>query len=117
MGVRGTMAARRGAVVLVLVVVIAVINIALIGGVTASGDDAQTGALRVETIRAFYAAESGGFIAAKGLSGDTAVPAEGSQVAVGSQSIHFIEVREPSGEVVVEGRAGFARRRLDLQIE
>lgn len=112
-----TRSSRRGVVVLVLVVVLALINVALISGALASADDAHTGVLRVETVRAFYAAESGGLIAAKGLMGDTSVPAEGSSITLGSQSIHFVEVRESSGEVVVEGRSGSARRRLDLQIE
>ncbi len=108
---------RRGVVVLVLVVVIATINIALISGAAASTEDAHTGVLRVETVRAFYAAESGGIVAAMGLSGGADLPTEGSTITIGSQTVHFVEVREPSGEAVVEGRAGFARRRLDLQIE
>lgn len=108
---------RRGVVVLVLIVVLAVLNIALIGSVAVAGEDAHIGLLRVETVRSFYAAESGGVIAAKGLMGDTSVPVEGSSLDLGTQTIVFVEVRELTGEVVVEGRSGFARRRLSLQIE
>ncbi len=112
-----TRPSRRGVVVLVLVVVLALINIALVSGAAASSEDAHSGVMRVDTVRAFYAAESGGMIAAKGLIGDVAVPAEGSSVSLGSQTIHFVEVREPTGEVTVEGRSGSARRRVELQIE
>ncbi|MEQ8850282.1 MAG: hypothetical protein RIB32_00705 [Phycisphaerales bacterium] len=112
-----TKPSRRGVVVLVLVVVLALINIALISGAAASSEDAHAGVMRVDTIRAFYAAESGGMVAAKGLIGDIPTPTEGSSIALGSQAIHFIEVREATGDVVVEGRAGSARRRVTLRVE
>lgn len=103
--------------VLVIVVVLVVINIAMIGGVAASGQDAHIASLRVETVRAFYAAESGATVVAKGLAGGPAPPAAGSTLAMGSQSIHFVEVPITSGQVVVEGRCGFARRRLWIEVE
>jgi hypothetical protein len=52
-------ASRRGASVAVVVLMLAVIALAVIGTVGASGEEAYVGAMRAETARAFYAAESG----------------------------------------------------------
>jgi hypothetical protein len=71
----------------------------------------------VETIRVFYAAESGATVVAKGLGGGPATPVQGTTLSLGTQTIHFVTVPITSGEVVVEGRCGFARRRLSIEVE
>lgn len=109
--------ARRGVIVLIVVVVLAVLNVAVLSTAAASGSDAQVGVLRVETVRAFYAAESGSTIVVKGVIGPSSLPAEGSSSSVGSETVVFVQVPSPPGEVIVEGQAGFARRRLSVQIE
>ena len=114
---KGMRARRRGVVVLVLVLVLSLVNVALISGAAASSEDAHAGVLRVETVRAFYAAESGALVAAKGLTGGAAVPVQGSTINLAGYSIHFVQVREADGEAVVEGRSGFARRRLEIAVE
>lgn len=112
-----TSRARRGVVVLVIVVVLAVLNIAIIGGVAASASDAQVGLLRVETSRAFYAAEGGATIVVKGLLGDITPPTDGSTLTLDGSEIEFVQVPSSAGEIVVEGRSGFARRRLSIEVE
>ena len=47
---------RRGMGIAAVVVVLAALNLAVVGAVRATADDAYVGSLRVETIRAFYAA-------------------------------------------------------------
>lgn len=102
---------------LVLVVVLAVLHVAVIGGVAASGADAQTGLLRVETTRAFYAAEGGASVVVKGLLGETTPPTDGSTLTLSGAEVEFVQVPESAGEIVVEGRSGFARRRLSIEVE
>lgn len=108
---------RRGVIVLIAVIILAVMNVAILSTVAAAGSDAHIGVLRVETIRAFYAAESGATICVKGIIGPSTPPTEGSSATVGSETVHFIQVQTPPGELIVEGRAGFARRRLAIQVE
>ena len=108
---------KRGVIVLIAVVVLAVINIAVIGAVAGSASDAHVGSLRVETVRAFYAAESGATIAVKGMIGPSSPPAEGSTLTIGSQTVTFVQIEDPPGELIVEGEAGFARRRLSIDLE
>jgi len=115
--VRRKSSARRGVVVLVVVVVLAVLHVAIIASVAASGSDAQIGLLRVETTRAFYAAEGGASVVVKGILGQTTPPTEGSTLTLDGSEVEFVQVPESAGEIIVEGRSGFARRRLAIDVE
>jgi Tfp pilus assembly protein PilX len=100
--------------VLVLVVVLTLVNLAVISGVAGAGDDSQAAALRVETMRAFYAAEGAATVVSKSLISQATKPTAGSTVSVGGPTMHFVTVPTGAGTIVVEGRAGFARRRVSL---
>lgn len=107
---------RRGIAAAMAIIVLATMHVALIAAVTATADDAHTTALRIETVRAFYAAESGTMIVLG--SGDlSALPAAGDVLQLGPSTIHWITVDPAeSGNIVVEGRSGFARRRIRLTV-
>ncbi|MEZ6243505.1 MAG: pilus assembly PilX N-terminal domain-containing protein [Phycisphaerales bacterium] len=109
---------RPGMAVVIIVVILALISLVMIAAVGGGQADAQASALRVETMRAFYAAESGSVIVFKSVVDGDTLPAEGSQVTLGAETVEFIAV-PPSGvgEVTVEGRSGFARRRVSIDIE
>ncbi len=111
-------AASRGATVAAMIVVLALINLAVIGAIRSTGDEAQIGALRVETVRAFYAAESGATIAVRSLIAGWTPPTDGTVVSLGNAEAEFVFV--PAGGVgvlVVEGRSGFGRRRISLELQ
>ncbi|MFZ4574429.1 MAG: hypothetical protein ACOYN0_08535 [Phycisphaerales bacterium] len=50
---------RRGMGIAAVILLLAMLNIAVIGSVASSGDETQVGAMQVKTAQAFYAAESG----------------------------------------------------------
>jgi len=109
----------RGAALVALVAVLAVVNLVIVGSLRASSDDAMVASLRVETVRAFYAAESGALIAIRCVNAGIVPPAEGEQAAIGAALVRFEEM-PPTGEagtIVVEGRSGYGRRRLSLEVE
>ena len=81
--------------------------------------EAQWAEARVQSERAFHAAEAGlRIIIASVLAGESP-PVEGTVVSVGVSVVEFVEVPESgqSGEVVLEGRAGTARRRLSVIVQ
>jgi hypothetical protein len=114
----GTDGRRHGFAVALVVIVLAVLNIAVIGTITASGDDAQLGAMRLETVRAFYAAESGAVTCVKLSSQSMTMPAAGSQQSLGSATIEFTQVPASGqpGTIVVIGRSGFGERRVRITL-
>ncbi len=111
-------ASRRGAVIVMILVIFALISLVMIAAVGGGQADSQAAALRVETMRAFYAAESGSVVVFKSVVDGDTLPAEGTTITLGTETVEFITV-PPSGvgEVTVEGRAGFARRRVTIDIE
>ncbi len=111
-------ASRRGAVIMIIIVILALISLVMIAAVGAGQADAQASALRVETLRAFYAAESGAIVVFKSVVDGDTLPTQGSQITLGAETVEFIAI-PPSGvgDVTVEGRAGFARRRVTIEIE
>lgn len=117
----GPQRGRRGVVVVALVLVLAAFGLVAIGLMTASGDASGRAGLRAEAARAFYAGESAALIALVELSAGRSPPAAGTQLAVGDAGAVavFIEVSDPgeAGEIVLEGRAGSATRRVGLYVE
>ncbi len=111
---------RHGGVALaVVIVVLAMLNLVVMGSVRPAGDEVVLGAMRAETTRAFYAAESGAFIAVRAVVGGLEPPPTGSEQAVGVATVLFVALPPTGevGEIVVEGRSGEARRRLNLLVE
>ena len=68
---------RRGAGIAAVVMMLAMLNIAVIGSISASAQEADLGAMRAETTRAFYAAESGAVVVLKLTNEGLGLPAVG----------------------------------------
>ncbi|MFI4896546.1 MAG: pilus assembly PilX N-terminal domain-containing protein [Phycisphaerales bacterium JB059] len=111
-------AARRGIAIAVLVIIFALLSFVVIAAVGGSAGDAQIAAIRVETVRASYAAESGAVIIFRSLLDGEDLPPSGSEISLGAESILFVETPPDGvGTVIVEGRCGLASRRFSLEIE
>lgn len=109
---------RRGAGIAVIVVVLAILNIAVLGSVAASGDEAAMGAMRLETTRALYAAESGAIIAVRLTLEGSELPAAGTTLSLTNASVQFI-AKPPTGRagnIVIIGTSGTARRRVTITL-
>ncbi|MCW5777684.1 MAG: hypothetical protein KIS87_14705 [Phycisphaeraceae bacterium] len=115
-----TSARRKSGVALaIVIVVLAMLNLVVMGSIRPAGDEVVLGAMRAETTRAFYAAESGAFIAVRAIIGGLEPPTIGSEQTVGVATLTFVSLPPTGevGEIVVEGRSGEARRRLNLLVE
>lgn len=110
---------RRGVGIAAVVIVLAALNLAVLGAVRATADDAYTGSMRVETMRALYAAESAARIAVRCAIDERPFPAAGSTVSLGTSTMQFMVVPAEGavGDLVVLGRSGVAVRRLSITIE
>lgn len=109
---------RRGAGIAVIVVMLAIINIAVIGSVAASGDESQVGAMRLETIRAFYAAESGAVVTVRLTMQGLELPPAGSELAMSNATVAFeqMPVTGEAGDAVIIGHSGIAQRRVKITL-
>ncbi len=110
---------RRGAGIAVIVVMLAILNIAVLGSVAASGDESHVGAMRLETIRAFYAAESGAVITVRLTMQGLELPGPGDTLEVSYASVEFEQVPATgqAGDIVIIGRSGTAQRRVRVTVD
>jgi len=115
----GGVTKRRGAGVAVVVVMLAVLNIAVLGSVSAAAGESHVGAMRIETIRAFYAAESGAAVAVRESLAGADMPDVGSFIELNGARVEFIEVPDAgvAGDIVVLGQSGFGKRRVGITLE
>lgn len=108
---------RKGVVLVVIVVVMSVLALVVAGAIRPVRDEAELATLRVETTRAFYAAESGAFIVMNAVMGNIEMPAEGSTLNLEGQRIEFVQVPDTGPIAVIEGISGDAIRRIELTTE
>jgi len=109
---------RRGAAVVVVVIILALVNMTILTGLEAGADDSFAAASRIETARAFYAADAGTFITLRALSQGTAPPAAGTTVSLSSASASIVSTpTSGAGVVVIQGAAGLAMRRVEITID
>jgi len=127
---RSGTSSRRGMGVAAVVVVLAMLNLVVVGSVAASADEAGVGSLRLQSVQAFYAAEAGGMIIAKvssalsdnpglgiGPEPRLRLPAQGSSLALrNSAQIDFTQLPAAlaDGVAVVHGRSGTCARRVQI---
>ena len=111
-------AKRRGAGVAAVVLMLVVLNLAILGVVSSSSDDISLAALRLESCRAFYAAESGGVIVTRLVMDSRAAPV-GTTLELPHAQVEFISapLASEAGTVVVEGSSGDAKRRVEIELE
>ncbi|MCA9294783.1 MAG: hypothetical protein KDA20_13325 [Phycisphaerales bacterium] len=110
--------ARRKAIAIAAVVLIlAAINLAVIGGSIGEGDRADLVAKRADTARAFLAAESGVSIVIAELSAGRDVPSGTITMPGGAQVTFETSAVAPPFDVTVRSSAGAARRTLVVSIE
>lgn len=109
----------RGVAVAALVVVLALINVVVIGTIAAGSEESEDAISRVESTRAFYASESGTRVALRCLSAGLAPPASGSTTSIGPAKVRYVLVPSEtgSGTIVVEGVSGSAVRRTRVVID
>jgi alpha-D-ribose 1-methylphosphonate 5-triphosphate synthase subunit PhnG len=108
---------RRGSILAVLVVVMALLGLVVAGSVRPLRDEASLTTMRVETIRAFYAAESGTVITIQGYLGAATMPVEGSEITLNGQTVQFTQIPGATGTAVVHGLSGDAIRRIELELQ
>ena len=114
--VRGFTNDRRGTVLVVIVVVMAMLALVVAGSIRPVREEADLATMRVETARAFYGAESGGVILMNAIIGRAQMPIEGDEIVLGVQRIGFMQVPGEDGVAIVEGVSGDARRRVEFTV-
>lgn len=109
----------RGMAVAAIVIVLALINLVVIASLEGGTDDAMSAAIRVETVRAFYAAEAGSVIAVEVLSEEKTPPAAGEVLSLDTGQVTFtrIPVTGSTRTLVIDGRSGVAFRRVHITAE
>ncbi len=120
-----TSRARRGGVLPVVVLMLAIVSVVALNVIDTGGRETELGAMRIETARAFYAAESGLIGAARLRQGGLSLPSQGTTLTLpagsaGSAQATFVTVPAPaatSGSVRVVGQSGLGQRRLELQFQ
>ncbi len=110
---------RRGMGIAAVVLLLAVINIAAIGSVVASGDEAEVGAMQVKTAQAFYAAESGAVIIVRCTNAGLTMPVAGAEITLGDATLSFTQVPTAgaAGEAIVDGVSGPSVRRVKVTLD
>jgi len=108
---------RRGSVLAVLVVVLSMLGLVVAGSVRPLRDEAALATMRVETVRAFYAADSGTVITIQGYMGLVAMPVEGSEITLNDQTVRFTVMPDTIGTAVIQGLSGDAVRRIELELQ
>ncbi|RMH28538.1 MAG: hypothetical protein D6692_05100 [Planctomycetota bacterium] len=103
--------------VAVVVVVLAVMSLVLLGTIRPVRQETGVALLRVQTVRAFYAAESGVVVVIGGLGAGLELPDPGDSLSFSEQSVTFEAVPDGPGVIAVTGKSGGARRRISLDIE
>jgi hypothetical protein len=111
--------ARRGAGIAAVVVMLAILNLVIIGSIAPAADEASTQALRVDTIRAIYAADSGGIVLAKLAAVGGTPPTAGSTVSLTGATIKYTQVPAAGqpGTATIVGSSGSASRRVRVVLQ
>jgi hypothetical protein len=98
----------------VVILLLAAIQLVVVGSVASSGDESSLSEVRVQGIRGFYAGESGAIIGAKSLMSGLTLPSVGSSLSLGNASVKYVAVPDPvvGGELVLDGSSGQVSRRI-----
>ncbi|MFO0831615.1 MAG: hypothetical protein U0637_07200 [Phycisphaerales bacterium] len=107
-------ARRRGTGIAALILLLAVLNIAAMGVLAAGTDESDLSVSRAQTIRAFYAAESGGVAVLKLTQSRQTLPTAGSTLNLTNATCTYESVPSATtgGTLWVTATSGDARRRI-----
>ncbi len=108
---------RKGTALAVLVVIMSLLGLVVVGTVRPLRDEATLTTMRVETVRAFYAAESGMMVVIQGYMGAAAMPIDGSEITINGQVVEFMQIPDIDGTAIIHGKSGHAIRRIELELE
>lgn len=110
---------RRAVVLIVMVLMLSLLHLLVLGSLAPTRDEAAVATMRIETIRAFYAAESAiPLVIARAR--DQTGPATGqdANIALLSSTAQILQWPQTGlGQVLVEGRSGHAVRRIEIELE
>lgn len=108
---------RRAAALAAAVLVLVLLNLSIISGIDAGADDARLAGRRIETLRAFLAAESGARVALGELTFGREVP-DGAQPIPSGPTFQITQSQTQDGtELSILGRSGEALRRITINLE
>jgi Tfp pilus assembly protein PilX len=121
---------RRGAIGVASVIVLVVVQLLLVGAIIAGTREADTTMQRMDTLRAFYAAEGGMNMAIREMLSNLDEDGDGDigtisndalltdDPAVGNAHVYVVQsVNGGTTTLVSRGRCGLARRQLTTDIE
>lgn len=107
---------RRGVALAVAALLLSVATITAVAAIAASADDSSDSALRVQGLRAFYAAESGALLARRQQADTPASPLTGERTLPEGQRFvviaPFAPTPAPPGTATIEGQCGQGGRRI-----
>jgi hypothetical protein len=108
----------RGAALVAAVILLGITGMAVGAAVIAAGDDARTTTLRADSLRAFYAAESGVQLGLHALNESPADPFTGPLSLPGGATIEAVAPFSPTEptEATFAGRAGQAERHVRIRV-
>lgn len=104
---------------MVMVLMLVMVHLLVMGSLAPTRDEAQISTLRVETLRAFYAAESAAMLTLRSaIDGVDQSSQTGQIVQLAGATAHLLQwPADGHGVVMLEGRSGGAVRRLSIQLE
>jgi len=109
---------RRAAAVAAIIILLAMVHLTIVASIRPAAADIFTVENRVQSLRALHAAESGARVVLKALIVGANPPPAGTIVPLPQATFEIISTPPPAqaGEVVIEGRAGNATKRLSILV-
>ncbi|USN98756.1 MAG: hypothetical protein H6810_11420 [Phycisphaeraceae bacterium] len=104
---------------MMVIVMLALLELTVLSSLGGTADDADEVVLRIETLRAFYAAESGAVLALSDELRGLTPPGTGDELLLPNARVEFLQTPwDDEGDVLtVEGRSDAARRRIQISLE
>lgn len=108
---------RRAMALAAVILVMAVLNVAVIGVVVGGGDDSRIAAMRASTIRAFLAAESGIHVSVTEFSAGRTPPVGPITLPDGASYTATLSGSTLPADITVVGTCDEANRVITVEIE
>lgn len=114
-------APRRGIALVVAVIMLSVVALVTLGALASAADDARVGSLRIESLRAFYAAESGAMLSRRQQRENASAPLTGTFSLPEGQRFTVIAPFKAApleaGVSTIDGLCGRAATRAEVESE